>query len=67
MCLTAGTLINMTQLLIKPSEKYRKIFFLTGVVYLTSSLFLGAYGFHKVTKLYELVPEAQWDLISAEK
>ena len=65
MGLTAGTLLNMAQLLIKPSEKYRKIFFITGLVYLTSSLFLGAYGFYKVTKLYELVPEAQWTLISA--
>ena len=55
--LTAATLINVAQVVIKPQQKHKKWYLLAGLGNLAGSVFLGMYGMYHMYNLYEKVPE----------
>ena len=65
--LTAATMLNISQVLLKPQEKYRKWFLLGGLANLLSSVILGGYGIYHMCDLYTKVPESEWERIKVEK
>lgn len=54
-------------MVIKPSEKHRKWFLISGIANIVGSVFVGAYGLHNVGELYKAVPEIEWARIQVEK